>query len=560
MDSIDTNARANKRRRTDDIACPTVADISVWNLLADEHVMAIFSWCAPADLGRLSVVDWRLRRLAFDERLWKRIYEMTFPPCGARCIATLCKSVAGLDIAALVDRGLDRLLHPTNTTEGCVLPLSDSVRKLGAIARPTLSGCHHHWPDVISVRGYRWAYAVATVHRPRFFGPHLDGSPACLVGRTLNNDHRGDLIVGERRDVYVAHGYATVDATTFLPSGTIYNTIRAQGVSGQWTRGYPDGHAVAWCGLAYDSDDDDMCLRDRCVGFYQGHWAQGRPHRVGTLIGPDYNGGRPKCGGPLVVRHGPWHHGVPGRGTRAWSVVTQKNRPSAGMGIADTSVAPSAVGIVRAIDGRVAFIGNFSHGKPAVGLLMDRDGKVVYRGDVHTIHATRKGRLFLLDGRTVDFGEWKSEPTKNPPSRDDRDGPRLTVTYSNGDRLHCRGVAAQLIGFVCADGRTYRPPLGWDAAPCCLVYTESTQDLAARLLLQNTPFALAPEHPILSAHKHIPDGVFWPRIASPDEAIAYSGFLDHMALRHGSLWLRCRTAVRLLWGLDDIPATPSPQH
>ncbi|AVK75025.1 F-box domain containing protein [Pandoravirus quercus] len=553
MDLNNANVHANKRRRTNDLVDLVAVDINVWGLLADEHAMAILSWCTPADLATLSAVDWRLRRLALDERLWKDIYDTAFPSCGRGCIATLGKSVAGLDIAALVDRGLDLMLDPTKTTTGCVLPLPESVSGLGQIHNPALLSCHHHWPDVITARGYRWAYAVATVSRPRLFGPHLDGTPPRLVGRScsLNTIYRGDLADG-RRDTHVAHGYATADAIQFLPPGsTTDRTIVAHSPSGQWAHGRLAGRAVAWCSPRDCDPRPPTDYRNQWVGFYQGPWAGGCPHGIGILIGPDYKYPQPSCHAPSVV----------GCGNREWSVVAHKDHPNAGVGTGGGMGDRGAtMGVVRTVDGTVAFAGEVSRFQPVAGRLMAQDGMAVYDGDVcATDRKKRKGRLFFVDGRTIDLAGWGGELNRGTPPefKYGRGAATILVTYVNGDMVRWYGNPASLIEFVCADGRVYQPPLGWDTAACRSSSSHadsSARDQSARLLIQNTPFALPKGRDILLAHDHIRDLVFWPRLASSDDSLAYAAFLDHMAVHHGPLWVRCRAAVRLLWGLDSVPS------
>ncbi|AGO82001.2 F-box domain containing protein [Pandoravirus dulcis] len=557
MEVITVEPPASKRRRTN---APIGASASTWALLPEEAMTAILSHCGPADLGQLSAVDWRLRRLALDERLWKAIYETAFPPCGPKCIAALGASVAGMDIAALVDRGLDLMLDPAATAGGCALPLPDTVARLGDFDNLALRGCRHHWPDVVAARGYRWAYATAVTVRPRFFGPRLDGSPPCLVGRTprSNTTYRGD-VVDTCDGAHIPHGYGTSNFGVYYhpyDSDMIPRRIHTRGASGQWEDGKPHGRAVAWC----DPCDDGMKphaarLIDRCVGFYQGHWAMGHPHGAGVLIGHGHGPPSSRRVIPSLVRSGPWFYGKPARGTRAWGVVaTAKDRPTAGIGASDpldrSVVAP---GIVRAADGRVAFVGRLGDdGKPSVGRLLDQHGALAYGGDVRAHRTGSPGRLFLPDGCRVDLCGWRGQFGTIPMGTDAAEMPRhdrheimVVVTYPGGDVMRWRGNPARPAEFVYADGRACRPPLGWVVGDWCQAATPP-----ARLLLQDTPFARDLRDDILTASSYIQRCVFWPRIAEPDDALAYAGFLDHMARCHGPQWVRCRAAVRLLWSLD----------
>lgn len=564
MDLTDTDTRANKRQRTDDPTDETPAHgVTVWDLLADEDVLAVLTHCAPADLGRVSTVNWRLRCLALDERLWKALYDATFPVCGKFCIAHVGQSVAGLDLAALVERGLDIMLDPTETTTGCALPLPEEVAALGDNNYAVVRKCHRHWPNVVAARGYRWAYAVAAVGRPRFFGPHLDGSPPSLIGRSysLGTIYRGDLVDifgDDERATYAAHGYATADATCFVPRGSsIDHAIVAHGASGQWARGVLEGRAVAWCRPAQRSLSPQTDYRDQCVGFYQGLWVNGCPHGSGILIGPDYLYPQVACHAPSVVRSGAWYGGLPGHATRAWSIVSAEGSACAGVGALATAEDAPKTGIVRTAEGVVAFVGEVGEWRPAMGRLMARDGDLTYDGDVCAEHGGHKGRLILVDGRTIDLDEQKNDPNMDvspEPESDHHSVPAaVVVTYPNGDRVRWRANAASPITFIYADGRTCEPALGWDTAACSLA---PCVDPAVRLLLDGTPFAAAQRHALFLVHDSIKDLVFWPRTARPSDALVHALFLDHMAAHHGPRWVQCRAAVRLLWGLDDTPATP----
>lgn len=565
MDSADADTHANKRRRIDDPTDGAPAHgVAVWDLLADEDALAVLSHCAPADIGRVSAVNWRLRCLALDERLWKTLYDAIFPVCGKFCIAHVGRSVAGLDLEALVDRGLDLMLDPTKTTEGCALPLPEEVAALGDDDYVVGRGCRRHWPDVVAARGYRWAYAVAAVGRPRFFGPHLDGSPPSLIGRScsLGATYRGDLVDIRGDDecvTYVAHGYATADAVCFVPWGSSTDhAIVARGASGQWAHGILEGRAVAWCRPAQRSLRPQTDYRDQCVGFYRGPWVNGCPHGDGILIGPDYLYPQVACHAPSVVRSGTWRGGLPGHATRAWSVVSAKDSACAGVGTLATSRDAPKTGIVRTAKGDVAFVGEVGEWRPAVGRLMARDGGPTYDGDVCIEHGGHKGRLTLADGRTIDLDEQRDDPDKavSPEPESDHHGmPAVVVTYPNGDRVRWRANAASPVAFIYADGRTCEPALGWDTAVCSPSPTVCV-DTAARLLLDDTPFAAAQHHALFLAHDPIEGLVFWPRTAQKSDAPVHAPFLDHMAAHHGPRWVQCRAAVRLLWGLDDIPATP----
>lgn len=54
------------------------------------------------------------------------------------------------------------------------------------------------------------------------------------------------------------------------------------------------------------------------------------------------------------------------------------------------------------------------------------------------------------------------------------------------------------------------------------------------------------------SHEYINSAVFWPHLSAAADAHLYAGFMDHMGECHGPLWVRCRAAVRLLWGFDGV--------
>nr|UMO79136.1 F-box domain containing protein [Pandoravirus belohorizontensis] len=574
MEPTDTGPHASKRRRMGDPEPQT--DGNVWALLPEEAAMGILSHCGPADLCRLSAVDWRLRRLAIDERLWRTIYETAFPPCDGGCIATLGASVASLDIAALVDRSLDLMFDAGEATAGCALPLPEPVIRLGDPRGARLSNeqCQHHWPDVVTARGYRWAYAVAIVSRPRLFGPHLDGSAPCLVGRSVwcGATHRGDL-ADTRFGALGAHGYATASGSQFVPSGhTIDHTIKARGISGHWSHGLADGRAVAWCALMGGVHDISRVEpRDQCVGFYQGDWCQGAPHGSGVLIAPDHKYPIRECGGPSVVRCGPWRLGSTHVGNRAWGVVASENRPGAGLGI--TVANPSRLDIVRTVDGRVAFLGQVRMWMPHSGQLMGGDGSVLYdsSASIGKYDNESTGRVLFPDGRVVhlviasrkSYGGasttlklYGGVPTAFEFGLGD---PVISIVYPNGDRMNWYGGRIEPvtpIKFIYADGRALMPPLGWNMVSWCQPPRTSFSNTAdAEALLCDTPFASTTEHHhILQMRAYLDDLVFWPRLAGPDDAAGCAAFLDHMAAHHGPTWIRCRAAVRLMLGLDGPTA------
>lgn len=528
---------------------------AVWDLLADEHVFYVLRHLRADDLMRVSAVNWRLRHIAFDERLWKALYTVAFPPCPTRCLATVGESVAGVCMFDAVDKGIEHMLDPAWAATGCAVELPQSVCALGDTDVPS-STCPHHWPDVISARGYRWAYAVAAVDRPRLFGPHLDGSPACLVGRS--QAYRGDLKPWMWDPI--GDGYATCDGMNLSPWERQWESIHARCISGRFSHGAPAGRVVAWCNRADRSVKEDT--RNSCVGFYQGDMTGGGPDGLGVLVGPT-NGGAPS-----VIRCGPWRDGSPDTGNHAWSVVGRGQEPKvAGIGYCIRDIGTS--GVARTAKGKVAFVGTVESWRPVAGRFLSNNGTVTYEGCAHTARAAvdnnsstngggqriRRSTLFMGDGRVVGLvgwrGAWDGGPT--PKSRQISGLPTITVTYPNGDRMHWHGNPALPTEFVFADGRVCKPALGWNQAAYC-AGTGRAENAKPRprtqLLIQDTPFALPSEHPALS-HEYIDSVVFWPRLSAATDARPYACFMDHMAACHGPLWARCRAAACLLWGLDS---------
>nr|UDO47487.1 F-box domain protein [Pandoravirus massiliensis] len=544
-----------------------------WDRLADEHVFCLLRHLGAGDLMRVSMVDRRFRCIALDECLWKALYIAAFPPCPTRCLATAGESVVGVDIAAIVNAGMDRMLDPTWAATECVIELPLAVRALGDMDSVPLATCPHHWPDVLYARGYRWAYAVAMVDSPRLFGPHLDGSPACLVGRSQG--WRGDLTKWPCGPM--GHGFATVDSMNPCSWKRQWDPVRLQSVSGQFSHGRPAGRVVAWCHRVQSARCNE---RDWCTGFYQGTMTGAGPHGVGVLIGPTKgSAGRTQFGHNRVlsvIRCGAWQDGRPVAGNRTWSVLGHREQAqAAGIGYCTGDTENS--GIVRTFNGKVAFLGTVKSWEVVTGRFMSGDATVVYEGcarialaadddgDINNAiknrQRTRCSTLFIRDGRVADLAGWRGawDGGSAPQSRQDAGPPTVIMTYANGDRMHWRGNPASPAEFVFADGRRLcRPPLGWNLVAHCAPTTLSggaEPRARTRLLIQDTPFALPAGHAALS-HEYVDGVVFWPRLSTADDARLYVDFMDHMAACHGPQWVRCRAAVRLLWGLDGPAHSP----
>jgi len=490
--------------------------------------MCMLQWCTAKDLGQLSAVDHRFRRLSLDERLWEPLYNRAVPPCieseTRACLFVSGSRVADLDITSAVERALDRLLDPAVATLGTEPVLSRALCALANIHK-RLESCPHHWHTVIAARGYRWALAVAASQVPRRFGPHLDGSPATFVGNAVccGRQCRGDM--GSAHD----------------PNDHLcgYGTMREEHscVSGRWNRESSAESIVAFSSGA----------------IYYGGYHNWRRHGYGVIVGLYRTGSDTP-----TVHAGQWSSGRI-VDSRAWHVECGEHEKSVtGFGYTSSGVRDAVPqGIVRAgRDGRIAFCGELGYswtterfGKltPFRGRLFCSDGSTLYDGDVEG-NDGRSGRIHMRNGRILEMTRWRNTRW-NPQSG----GPPSSATtrfmaliYPNGDRMSWGGSMLEPDALVCANGRIYRPSLGWN------IITRPTESArtsfeARGVLLQDTVVRLPSDDVIITYHNGVDGILFWPRASSPADVADALDFADHMAQHHGPLWVKCRTIVRLLY-------------
>ncbi|AGO85088.1 F-box domain containing protein [Pandoravirus salinus] len=512
----------------------------MWASLPDEIALTILAWCSAADLGRLSTVDRRLRRLALDESLWKAIYERAFPPCldddSTVCLYRLGLGIDTMAICREVDGALDRLLDPDVPTAGPEPDLSSLLWALGSVGNRAAQ-CPHWWPTIFIVRGYRWAFAVAATEVPRFFGPHIDASPATLVGRVTlrwGKRYRGDLERSRRR--FKPHGHGIVKMTV---GNGADGSDQVEWVAARWEHGaYTDEVAASYVGHAYPT------LRafpsDARAGFGCGR----RGSRTFIHNGaPSGSVGRHTAS---VVRSGPWRHGLPMPGGRMWTTVGDTFAPSSAAGIGCVfSKDAHGRGIVRDKDGRAVFVGDIVNGHDLVrGQLFSGTGAVLYDGDIpKALRPTGQGRIRLADGRVL----YVAMDPENRQTGDYRPrGPTIIAVYPNGDRATYYGDPPQIATFARADGRVDDPPAGWNMIIHVTEVTTPDSVQALWPLLQNTVLRVSNMDDILRWRDAITDGLFWPRSLSASDRTESLAFLDYMAARHGARWARCRAAVRVL--------------
>nr|UMO80033.1 F-box domain containing protein [Pandoravirus aubagnensis] len=548
-----------------------------WSSLPDEIGLEMMRWCSARDLGNMSLVDHRCRRVALDESLWEALYTRAFPPCPIVCGGTSCISGNGddgdnhdnkgaddwdwqassplcmmrlgealtqYDIAAVVARELDRLADPTSVVDG-IMPRLPAALCAAANMGHRIDACPHHWPSIIAARGYRWALAVACVDQPRLFGPHLDGSPTQLIGcMTLETmmgkeRYRGDLMqrgtVDGRAvdsDDKAYHGHNATDyrgrnkatQSTLVRHG--YGHVRYR-----WAQHPGVMHWIA--GRWVDGDRSG-------IGFGYGHKGFCQYSGVGTWA----------ANAAVSIRYGPdsvecGHHSlcsisVRSPRVRSWRVLqgqyglTQAavgNR-AGGDGDGDGDGADfgsKANGIVRGVDGTVLFQGRVGV-TPEDGRLFSRSGTLLYKGALTTARTDTSGIVYVGDGRTMKINLRRGA---------------LTVHYTNGDCATWDRATMRLVSFEWADGSTVQAPHGWD------IVFGPVHALIAPAAIQDTVLRFTSWPDIQSNCNAIASARFWPRAGPSTAPTVGMGFLDSMARRHGPVWAQCRDAVSILYASID---------
>lgn len=519
--------------------------------LPDEILVVILGMCAPCDLCHLSAVSSALRRLALDERLWKSHYKSVVERCYGMpqdCLARGGNQLGNVDPFACVIDAADRLLD-------IGLPLVDTdnlvPRAMSRMCRDVPKRCCHHWPLVIRARGYRWAYAVAKVKQPRWFGPHLDGSPTGLVGRVVRDGFqcRGDFV--RIRGKYKPHGYATCDGMRHKCScGSTRCIVRK--VSGKWTHGTPTGPVVGWMplqkGNTYTRTGSSCLCRgwaesyitslgDRAL-FLQGGYGRHGLEGPGVVIGAE------------TMRACQW---VRGQHTDVVTIHKSSVQQACADGRPDRRVR----GTLR-VRGLLGFCGTLkSQDTPREGDFFDANGNVLFRGDLDA----GQGRIYADGGLVLKCDEWNREWRRDRQDRGDPGKAPITVYYANGDKAVWASTGRQhvLTRFV-AGGTSYEPALGWHVVTLpgtsALKTADDSRDQSQgrRLVIDKDWVwsSSACRDQIRWPDKVVDlNLVFWPRINSTRFVDDVLQFIDHMVANHDArLWTRCLKAVHAFYGLD----------
>lgn len=543
-----------------------------WSSLPDEIALGVMRWCSARDLGNISLVDHRCRRVALDESLWEALYSRAFPPCpvvpddapslsgnvtdddeadskhaddwdweasSPLCLTRLGKALAQYDIPAVVTRELDRLADPSSVVDG-IMPRLPAPLCAAANMGRRIDACPHHWPSVIAARGYRWAFAVACVDRPRLFGPHLDGSPLQRIGCvTLETAMGKERYRGDLARQGTAGGRSAVEDTDRERSAGAYKSRQEDAQLADVRHGY--GHVrYRW------KQHPDV------VHWIAGRWVAGDRTGVGFGYGHggfcQYSGvGTWAANATVSLRYGPAELLECGHETlcsisvrssrvRSWRVLRGRH------GLAQAAIGnrsggngdgvdfgSDANGIVRGADGAILFQGRVGI-RPEEGRLFSRSGTLLYEGAMTTARTDTSGTVYVGDGRTM---------------RIDLHHGALTVHYVNGDRATWNRTTMRLASFTWSDGSSVQAPHGWNIVfgPMRLV--------VAQAALQETVLRFTSWPDIQRDCDTIASALFWPRVGLSTSPAVSTAFLDLMARRHGPAWARCRDAVSILCAPTD---------
>ncbi|AGO84831.1 F-box domain containing protein [Pandoravirus salinus] len=526
----------------------SVADMTA---LPNEILAIIMGMCAPRNLCRLAAVSSALRRLALDERLWKLHYKRAVGRCygvPGGCLARGGNQLGDVDPFACIIATADRLLD----IKSPIVDASDPYRAMRHLCRSVpQQSCRHHWPSVIRARGYRWAYAVAKVKRPRWFGPHLDGSPASLVGRVERGGHLccGDFV--RIRGKYKPHGYATCDGMSHkCDCGSTHHVVRK--VSGIWSHGVPTGPVVGWMPLqkgdAYSRSGSSCLCRgwsesyvgclDDCALFLHGGYGSHGLEGLGVVVGSK------------TMRACQWVRGQP---TDVVTIHKSSGQQACADGRSDSRVR----GTLR-VHGLLGFCGTIeSEDTPREGDFFGTHGNVLFRGDLDA----GKGRIYADDGLVLKCNKWNREWRRDRQDRGDPGKAPISVYYANGDKAVWARTGQQpvLVRFV-AGGTSYEPILGWhvvmlpDASTPEAADDSRDQSQGRRLVIdQDWVWSSSACRDQIRWPDRVVDLnlVFWPRINSTRFIDDVLRFVNHMVSNHDAqLWTRCLKAVRAFYGLD----------
>jgi hypothetical protein len=355
------------------------------------------------------------------------------------------------------------------------------------------------------------------------------------------------------------HGYGVAFAFSSLSGRAMCKT------AGEWIQGRPNGSLCVWAKYK------------RGYMYYEGGYVDGRPHGDGLLVTP------------RGVYDSHWS-----KGERYGAGVART--PYARITYAATSPrGKRQAAIVYRDDGSIEFKGICDlNGDPVNGILFDRAGVALYRGNISCNgYADGDGTVYLCDGTTItgciNAQFWSK---------------LITVTYPNGDRVECVApgkptgcpwVPASIVRFVFSAtgpdpllaGRTVEgpwhilqvgprsplPPLGCALAggpdgdpsnepPAMIVHPVSSYVSVPSALDAALDDVCADGDDIDSGAENdddsyeiepmraLDDFVFWPRAVDPDDVrrIDRGQFLDHMATHHSQHWSTCRAfAAALSW-------------
>ncbi|AVK75331.1 hypothetical protein pqer_cds_909 [Pandoravirus quercus] len=502
-----------------------------WSHLPDEVVYEIATHCTVAALVALARADHRTRSICLDDRLWKRLYWRDFQPCRSTpghettmCLVDVARAYAGGDILSCASPWLG---------DGH----TDAHRPLGRYrSTPSwewrdlfaggLSLCLHHWPPEALV-DHRWAYA--SLLAPKGLFGRFPDTPLRRVGRIRANprafgfaDYKSPhemVYIGDLDAEHRPHGWGT--AIIMRGRSTVVHRV-----SGQWSCGRVDGWASTWSNHSGQPS------------YFQGYHAKGEPHGRGLLITHSR------------IYDGDWQ-----RGQRTGIGVARTTEALTRYG--PESDSSRTRGVIYRRDGSVAFVGRFDGGRLCHGSLYDPTGALLYQGDLSTrLRITGHGTVYLADGTAL---------SGHMGPADDRY--RATITYPNGDTIHCllpciydNGprdpvVVFQFIYSPVADGDlagraidgpwqvlTTPPDTGATDGPFGGRLDKNDMDLSnhADIITQYVDDTCEYD-PQLGAMRALCNFVFWPRSDGTAEGdTVRRRFLNHMAAHHGGRWLVCR--------------------
>ncbi|AVK76592.1 F-box domain containing protein [Pandoravirus neocaledonia] len=538
-----------------------------WTDLAGELVSHIASFLDERSLAKLGCTNHRTHQVCLDDRLWRRLYGLRVTTASWRCRERPCMAHA-IDAHRNTIADVRRwLADPSDTS----WPLFEWGRVIDA----GLSRCIHHASDDVD---HRWACAMDLAPSDHLHGfarypdvtyrivGQVHNLDACLLGFAVTG--LGKTKMRRQLDKYSTVTYSgDVDPAATVPHGygvAVAVSTKSKKVTrkivGHWVHGRPHGRVRVW------SQSKDGI-------YYEGDYAEGRPHGKGLLTTRD------------VVYDGHW-----AKGRRCGLGLARTEHVHITYGALDTGEHYNAA--VYRTDGSLAFTGTCdAQGNPVNGLLFSPTGVAIYEGDFAPDGYVEDDGVTYLDDGTMVAGWIKSGSYSDC----------ITITYPNGDEIEClapekitadgwvplsvshftfspTGADPALAGrtidgpyHILAIGpRPCIPPPGYvfprepddSIEPFNMTIVKIPQDVGAVTPLDA---ALAdfsagldgndngnPDDPYgLAAARALDDFVFWPRITASDDAqrtIDRALFLDYMATQHGQHWSTCRAfAAALPW-------------